>query len=527
MTKKTPSYLKLHSEDPAEDVARRQEEYAGLETLCKAFRQATGWPLRYEAGESDSPWADSAPATSGESPAPGRLVVERPETCNEQQCDPDSCNHLPQDSAEDLADELGQLLGDLERARHVVWEREAELAAGVPVAPRPDEQEHLAARLEAVLQGGATAVGCQAAAVYLLDETTSVLKLRAAWGIPKDRFFEPARPLRGAVADLDALVGHAVVLEDTSVLPNWRPPEQFSSAVCVPVSTPTTPLGTMWVFAEHVRDFSSTQTNIIEIVAGRVAAELEREMLLLEGLHARQLDRQLVQAAGWQTDRLPRFGPLLDDWELAGWTSQAGRVGGDFHDWNVLNDGALVVAVGNAEGESIEASLAAAALQTAVRAHGCYSHDARQMLARVNETLWTGSVGGELASLFYALIQPESGSIDCCCAGRVGAILVRSTRYELLAETAQPLGAEPEIVSSCRSAKMRPGDVLLVVSEGVREARDDGGRRFDERTVARTLQERRDESAEQLVEVVRELIETHCLRGQSDDRTLLVVKRRP
>ena len=94
-------------------------------------------------------------------------------------------------------------MGELNRLRHAVFEREAELAAGVPVSIRPDEEPHLAERLESVIKSGAEAVGGQAAGLYLLDEHTSHLKLRAAWNLPHERLLSEPRPLRGAVADLE------------------------------------------------------------------------------------------------------------------------------------------------------------------------------------------------------------------------------------------------------------------------------------------------------------------------------------
>ena len=65
-----------------------------------------------------------------------------------------------------------------------LWQREAELAAGVPLVPHREDQKHLAARLEAVLRAGAEAVGGDAIALYLLDEATTELKLRCSWGLP-------------------------------------------------------------------------------------------------------------------------------------------------------------------------------------------------------------------------------------------------------------------------------------------------------------------------------------------------------
>jgi len=47
---------------------------------------------------------------------------------------------------------------------------------------------------------------------------------------------------------------------------------------------PATPLGTLWFFSARRRDFAPEQTNLAEIVAGRIASDLEREMLLSEGV---------------------------------------------------------------------------------------------------------------------------------------------------------------------------------------------------------------------------------------------------
>src|SRR2546427_2094462 len=307
--------------------------------LCSAFEKATGWQLRYEQSPAGlgEVWSTTI---EGNGQQAGRLVLaasERSEDSN------GAANSIDLHQARPLALAIGSLLTEINRLKLAVWQREAELAAGVPVAARPDEEPHLADRLEAVLRGGVEAVGCQAAGLYLLDEATTELKLRAMWGLSEEWLLAPARPLRGATADLEALVGHAVVLEDTSVTPNWRCPEEFAAAVCVPVSSPSIPLGTLWVFSDQPRDFSPEQTNLLEIIAGRLAADLEREMLLAAGTDAKVRDRQIEVAARWMADRLPSIAPLIDDYEFSGWTQQAGSVGGDFHDWSVVSDGRVAL----------------------------------------------------------------------------------------------------------------------------------------------------------------------------------------
>ena len=53
---------------------------------------------------------------------------------------------------------------------------------------------------------------------------------------------------------------------------------------------------------------------------------------------------------------MPSIAPLLEDYEVAGWTQQAETVGGDFHDWFVQTDGRLALVVGDADGTLLDAA---------------------------------------------------------------------------------------------------------------------------------------------------------------------------
>jgi serine phosphatase RsbU (regulator of sigma subunit) len=423
--------------------------------------------------------------------------------------------------ARQLASTVADVLDELFETRHALWQREAELAAGVPITAHADEEAHLAERLEAVLKAAAHAVDCQAAAAYLLDEATRKLKLRSCWGLPKSRFLDPPRPLRGAAADLEALVGHAVVLEDATLLPTWKVPEEFLSAVCVPISSPTTPFGTLWMYCDRRREFTVDETNLIEIVAGRVASDLEREMLLHQTLQLRTVARQLTHAAQWQHNRMPRIKPLLDGWQVAGWTSQADSLGGDFHDWFVLPDGALAVAVGDAEGKMFEAGLTASALHTSLKSHANYRHSPREMAERINETLWTASVGDQFASLFYATIQPKTGWVKHVTAGHVYASIIGEEVTDLASEQSPPLGTQPDAEYPGARKRMREGDVLLALSEGVHRSL----RGSQDRVLRRLIQNNRHRDCEGLLERIHRFLHQHAEGKQNDDRTILVVKR--
>ncbi len=195
VTKQIPSYLKLVTDTSREASSVAAEDLAALAGVAQAFEQATGWRLELEAANQrpqNSSLMWSAPVNPGVGKALGhiRLISGAADAAADN-------SGMPLAQAALVADAVGALWGELVATRQALCQREAELAAGVPVVLREDEHApRLSERLEAVLRGGAQAIGCDAVALYLLDPATTELKLRASWGLPK----RPAYPARPAVA---------------------------------------------------------------------------------------------------------------------------------------------------------------------------------------------------------------------------------------------------------------------------------------------------------------------------------------
>jgi serine phosphatase RsbU (regulator of sigma subunit) len=416
------------------------------------------------------------------------------------------------------------LLAEVLKTQHALWEREAELAATVPVVLRPDQRSQLAARLRAVLRGGAEAVGCQAAALYLLDEATTALKLRSSWGLPRERLTEPPRPLRGALADLEAMLGHAVVLEDTGMFQQWNPPENFPAAACVPVATPATILGTLWVFCNSRRDFNDRETNILEVVAGRLAADLEREILVREGADAAHIKRQLDAAERIQRNQLPTIPPMVQGWDFAGWTSQERPVGGEFYDWFSLPKGSVAFALGNAAGKGIEAAFVAGGLRAALRSHGQYHRNAHHLLSQVNLTLWTGSAGDQSASMFCGFVDAGTDRLRYAAAGRAEAMLLRPDHWEPLVGGGEPLGRSPESRYRQTECRLQPGHAVVVLSLAPHDSSQSGPGPETQPCLGRVLAERLNDSAKSILLAARQHVEKHH-RPQPSRPTILVLKR--
>jgi len=515
-----PSFPRLHLADPVVGDPPSTAMPPGLDQLLAALEPVTGWRIALHPdgtprGPASCAW--TTPIAPGLMPragflslaprdrAPGRGKPARPL----RQITP-------------LAEALAGLLGELYRTRYALWQREAELATSIPVVSTVEDRRALAHRLEAVLRGGAEAIGCQAAALYLLDDATSQLKLRAQWNLPAERFVDPPRPLAWAMADLEALTGHAVVIEETALLPHWNVPERFPAAVCVPVSSPTVPLGTLWMFCDQCRDFSPAETQIVEIIAGRLAAELERDVLLRQQMDARDQGRELAEAARWQQQRLPHRPPDLDDWEVAAATPNAAANRVDFFNWYVHQDGGLSLYVGGVQARGLTGLLASAALQATVQTQMRAGMLPQDVLAQTNDALWTSSAGGQIASLFFGRLDHQGGGVRVSTAGDAAAFQLCPHGWQPLGSPAPPLGSDAEAAYLDDRKRLMPGDVLVVICPGLPPSAEDRTRPAI--TVAEMLLRCDHLPAQQMADLAGELISQSTNSGHGG--TVLVARRR-
>lgn len=423
-----------------------------------------------------------------------------------------------------LAGGLEFLLAEIDKLRVAVRQRDAELATHIPVIARPTA-DHLADRLEAALASAVEVTGATSAGLYVLDDATSLLKLRASHNLPATRLLDPARPLEGALADLEALSGSVVVLEDTKLLPHWPCPEDVPAAVCIPVSTSTTPLGTLWVFADEHRNFSDRETNMLEIIAGKLAVDLERDQLIAEQRVSQKLSKQKAKIADRQKAQLPNVKPLVEGWDISAWTQQGKEMGGDFHDWAVIEDGKLAIFVGDAMDDHFDAVMTSTSLATAVKANCRMAHNAEVMLDRVNHTFWAASAGDHFASLAYAIFDPMLGTMDAGSCGHVQGFAFKHNSVRPLWGGSMPLGSGPEIAPELSSAMLQPGEAIALLSSGLVETlRNLDGKNWQTKfcdLVVRHL----DLPTDRILRAVQERLGRAAI-SLPLDRTLMLVKRK-
>lgn len=206
--------------------------------------------------------------------SPGCLALLPPDTSDE-------CL-MPAIQQNEFLNSLSLLLGDAYRWQQMFRKYEEELATLVPIPSLDPKEFRFTETLFDILKEGAKILDCQASSLYLLNTMNNTLKLRSCWGLPEERLLDPPRALQESLADLEAMLGQAVVLNEDYLQEAWPMPEEFPAAVCVPVTSPISIIGTLWFFADKRREFSERDIRLMEIITGRIASELERSALIRE-----------------------------------------------------------------------------------------------------------------------------------------------------------------------------------------------------------------------------------------------------
>jgi sigma-B regulation protein RsbU (phosphoserine phosphatase) len=188
---------------------------------------------------------------------------------------------------------------------------------------------------------------------------------------------------------------------------------------------------------------------------------------------------ELEVARELQRDLLPHEAPEISGYRFAFSYRSANTVGGDYYEFLRLEDDRMALAVGDASGHGIAAAMLMA-ISNATLKLAVETDPAPLAVARMMNRALVGT-GGPRAflTLFYALLEPASGRLDYVCAGHPFALLRRAEGEILkLGEGAFPLGLRPRLELAAASEELRPGDLLVLYTDGIPEAINEEGEAF-------------------------------------------------
>lgn len=263
------------------------------------------------------------------------------------------------------------------------------------------------------------------------------------------------------------------------------------------------------------------------IEADRLAANPLTRFCLdhLTPAEQKALEQDLDLAAKIQSQLLPSRELVVDGWEASYHYEPHGPAGGDCCDLLPQESGDLHILLGDVMGKGLAASMLMAHLQAIFRSLAMLAMPIPELMARANRVFAQSTGGSTFATLFYGRAHP-TGELEYCNAGHCPPLVSRQGHVESLQPTGLPLGLFAGAPYASASLRLAPGELLLLYTDGVSEARSADGHDYGTRRLERLMKTLVSRPGRELV--AASLADLDAFRGPArseDDVTLLVLLR--
>jgi len=239
-----------------------------------------------------------------------------------------------------------------------------------------------------------------------------------------------------------------------------------------------------------------------------------------------RVEQDLRVARNIQQASLPKEIPKLEGWQITPLYQPAREVGGDFYDFFELEDGRLGLVVGDATGKGVPAALVMASARSMLRAVAQASdYSPGEVLRMTNDPLVTDIPPNMFVTCFYAILDPQSGSLSYANAGHDLPYVRHSGQCEELRARGMPLGLMPAMSYEEKEIVLQKGDSALLYTDGLVEAHDPQREMFGFARLQALVSEHAEEHS--LGELLMEELYSFVGEGweQEDDITLLTLQR--
>jgi sigma-B regulation protein RsbU (phosphoserine phosphatase) len=219
-------------------------------------------------------------------------------------------------------------------------------------------------------------------------------------------------------------------------------------------------------------------------------------------------------------DELPAF----PGYELAARSSPTEEVGGDFFDFIPFDGEMLGVAIGDASGHGLPAALLVRDVVTGLRMGIERELKVGPVLTKLNRVIHRSGLSSRFVSVFYAELE-TSGTLVYVNAGHQPPLLFSAGRVWELTTGGTVIGPLPEVKFQRGVRRMDPGDVLVMLTDGIFDRRSRAGEFFGEARLRQLVQESSDGAAALLERIFTEAFTFGDGRPWEDDATAVVIRR--
>jgi len=234
--------------------------------------------------------------------------------------------------------------------------------------------------------------------------------------------------------------------------------------------------------------------------------------------------QEYEEAREIQQALMPKEIPRMPGLEISGSWRPARIVGGDYFDVIKFGASRLGLCIADVSGKGTPAALLMSNLQAVVKALAAENTSPKELVEKVNRVMWRNTMEDKFITLFYGLLDLDRKTLQYANAGHNAPVLTREDAVQVrLEQGGLIVGAFLESVYDQGEIDLRPGDRLVMFTDGLSEAVDGNGEEFGEKRLAETSLCNRQLSAEALHRCLLDRVTDFCGGEFEDDATILVI----
>jgi phosphoserine phosphatase RsbU/P len=268
------------------------------------------------------------------------------------------------------------------------------------------------------------------------------------------------------------------------------------------------------------RSFGSMKVALKEYISNLAATTAAKERIESELKIARTIQMSFLPK------HFPPF-PEKDAFEIYAALEPAREIGGDLYDFFLLDQDHLFFAVGDVSDKGIPAALFMAVSKTLLKGMAEAGMEPSEILNKVNVELCRDNDSMMFVTVFCGILNFRSGELTYSNAGHEPPALVKRGQPPQWLEIPAGflLGVNEASQYRTAQARLEPGDLLFVYTDGVTEAMNADQALYSNERLLQTVQAHPRASAEQIVKAVMDSVKEYASGvPQSDDITALAVQ---